>query len=525
VDLVKPYLGSLADKLGVTVDEVISWGQAVKSGSDAPLSMFVLGLRMAQYINGVSELHGKVARRMWSHVWEGIPEDEVPITHITNGIHIPSWISIENSMLFERYLGPEWHMHTSNPDIAHRIDDIYDEELWRSHEMSRSRLIRTCRALMIKQYSRRNAPRAMMKDAESVLDQDILTIVFARRFATYKRAYLLLRDPERLEAMITSESRPVQFIFAGKAHPRDNEGKDLIKRIIEFARRTKVRSRIAFLEDYDINIARHLVQGADVWLNTPRRPFEACGTSGMKAAANGILNVSILDGWWCEGYTEETGWRIGNGEEYTDPAYQDSVESQALYNVLENEVIPCFYERKNGDIPVRWLKMMKASIGMAMKHFCTHVMISKYEGLFYAPASRRLESLISDSAKEAVVFSKQYQRLGTLWNNINIEPPIRETEGPFRVGDNFTVTSKVNLGELRPDEVNIELYYGPLKTVDTISESHYEEMTVKEDQENGVYLYTCNITCAASGRYGFTVRAVPNGDDRIKFAPGRITWA
>jgi starch phosphorylase len=525
VDLVKPYLGSLADRLGVAVDEVISWGQAVKSGSNAPLSMFVLGLRVAQYINGVSELHGKVARRMWSHVWEGIPEDEVPITHVTNGIHIPSWISIENVLLLERYLGPEWYLHMSNPEVAHRIDDIYDEELWRAHEMSRSRLIRTTRALMIKQYSRRNAPRAMMKDAESVLDQDILTIVFARRFATYKRAYLLLRDPERLEAMITSKSQPVQFIFAGKAHPRDNEGKDLIKRIIEFARRTKVRPRIAFLEDYDINIARHLVQGADVWLNTPRRPFEACGTSGMKAAANGVLNVSILDGWWCEGYSEETGWRIGNGEEYADPAYQDSVESQALYNVLENEVIPCFYERKNGDIPVRWLEMMKASMKMAMQHFCTHVMISKYETLFYAPAARRLESLTSDSAKDAVVFSKQYQRLGSLWSKINIETPVQETEGPFRVGDNFAVTTKVNLGELRPDEVNIELYYGPLKTVDTISESHHKEMTVKEDQGNGSYLYTCNITCAASGRYGFTVRAVPRGDDRIKFAPGRITWA
>ena len=462
---------------------------------------------------------------MWSHVWEGIPEDEIPIIHITNGIHIPSWISIENAMLFERYLGPEWHLHMSSPEIVHRFDDIYDEELWRAHEMSRSRLIRTSRALMIKQYSRRNAPRAMMKDAESVLDQDILTIVFARRFATYKRADLLLRDPERLEAMITSVDKPVQFIFAGKAHPRDNEGKDLIKRIIEFARRTKVRPRIAFLEDYDINIARHLVQGADVWLNTPRRPFEACGTSGMKAAANGVLNVSVLDGWWCEGYTEETGWRIGNGEEYTDPAYQDSVESQALYNVLENEVIPCFYERKNGDIPVRWLKMMKASMGMAMQHFCTHVMISKYEALFYAPAARRLEFLTSDSAKEAVVFSKQYQRLGDLWGNINIETPVQETEDPFRVGDNFTVTAVVNLGELRPDEVNIELYYGPLKTVDTISESHYEEMTVKEDRGNGAYLYNCNITCAASGRYGFTVRAVPRGDDRIKFAPGRITWA
>ena len=524
-NLVKPYLEPLAERLGVTVDEAISWGQAMKSGSDAPLSMFVLGLRMSQYINGVSELHGKVARRMWSHVWEGIPEDEIPIIHITNGVHIPSWISIENALLFERYLGPEWYLHMPSSETIRRIDDIYDEELWRAHEMSRSRLIRTCRTLMIKQYSRRNAPRAMMKDAESVLDQDILTIVFARRFATYKRAYLLLKDPDRLEAIIASNSQPVQFIFAGKAHPRDNEGKELIKRIIEFARRVKVRPRIAFIEDYDINIARHLIQGADVWLNTPRRPFEACGTSGMKAAANGIINVSILDGWWCEGYTEDTGWRIGDGEEYTDPAYQDSVESQALYNVLENEVIPCFYERKNGDIPARWLKMMKNSMKMAIDRFCTHAMVSKYETLFYQPAAKNLESLTSDNAKEAVVLSTRYNRLRELWGNIKIEPPVRETDGAYRVGDSFSVTATARLGQLRPDEVSIELYYGPMKTVDTISESHFKEMTVKEEQGNGTYLYTCNITCSASGRYGFTVRAVPRGDDRIKFAPGCITWA
>lgn len=525
VDLVKPYLDPFADRLGVTFKEILSWGQPVGSASDAPLSMFVLGLRLSQYCNGVSELHGKVARRMWSHVWPKTPEDEVPITHITNGIHIPSWVSIENALLFERYLGPEWYLHLWNPEIAGRIDEIYDEELWRAREMSRSRLIRTCRALMIKQYRRRNAPKAIMKDAESILDQDILTIAFARRFATYKRADLLLKDPERLEAMITSTSRPVQFIFAGKAHPKDNEGKELIKRIVQFARKPNLRLRIAFLEDYDINIARHLIQGADVWLNTPRRPFEACGTSGMKAAANGILNVSILDGWWCEGYGEERGWRIGNGEEYSDPSYQDSVESQALYNVLENEVIPCFYERKNGDAPEPWIKMMKESMKMAMQQFCTHVMVSEYEKRFYAVAADRFAALTSDNAKAAVSLSAQYKRVRALWSNIRIELPVRETEGPFRVGESLTVTVNVNLGELHPDEVMVELYYGLLRTVDTISESHSEEMSVKENRENGEYLYTCTITCSASGRYGFTVRAVPRGDDRIRFAPGLITWA
>jgi starch phosphorylase len=525
VDLVKPYLNSFTDRLGISVDEILSMGQPMKSGADTSLSMFVLGLSSAQYCNGVSELHGKVARRMWSHVWPGIPEDEIPITHITNGIHIPSWISVENTLLFERYLGPDWHLDMGNPEIAKRIDDIYDEELWRSREMSRSRLIRHCRSLMIKQYRRRNAPKAMMKDAESVLDQDILTIAFARRFATYKRANLLLKDPERFEAIITSEKNPVQFIFAGKAHPKDNEGKELIRRLIQFARRPTVRHRITFLEDYDISIARHLVQGADVWLNTPRRPFEACGTSGIKAAANGILNVSILDGWWCEGYAAERGWSIGDGEEYTDSAYQDTVESQALYNVLENDVIPCFYERRNGEAPDRWLKMMKESMKMAMLQFCARIMVKKYKTHFYLPAAERFAHLTADNAKEAVILSARYKRLSSLWEKIKIEHPVRNAEGPFWVGEQFEVTARINLGELRPDEVKLELYYGPLKTVDSIEESNSQEMTVKETHGDGTHLYACAISCSNSGRYGFTVRAIPNGDDRIKFAPGLITWA
>ena len=236
-------------------------------------------------------------------------------------------------------------MGSTIPENASRIDDIFDEELWQAHEMCRSRLIRTVRELMYRQYGRRNAPLDVMKAVESVLDQDTLTIAFARRFATYKRAHLLFQDPDRLEAIINSTDRPVQFIFAGKAHPKDNEGKGIIRSLVDFGRRTSLRHRFVFLEDYDMHIARCLVQGADVWLNTPRRPMEACGTSGMKAALNGVLNVSILDGWWCEGYNPERGWRIGNGEEYQDHNYQDAVESQAVYNIIENEVAPLYYDR------------------------------------------------------------------------------------------------------------------------------------------------------------------------------------
>ena len=524
-ELVRPFISPLQKRLGTTSDKILSWGQPVGSGPDGHVSMFVLGLHMAQYCNGVSQLHGNVARRLWSHLWPGRLEDEIPISHVTNGVHILSWISHENDMLFKRYLGPEWYLHPWNPDLIEHIDDIYDEELWSAHTMSNSRLIRMCRELMVKQYSRRNAPRAMMDDVESALDQDILTIAFARRFAVYKRVNLMLHDPDRLEAILNSETQPVQIIFAGKAHPQDHEGKEMIKRLVQFARRPSVRHRIVFLEDYDINMARHLVQGADVWFNTPRRPFEACGTSGMKAAINGVLNVSILDGWWCEGYSEERGWSIGNGEEYTDPAYQDAVESQALYNVLENDIIPCFYERKNGGTPLRWIKMMKESMKMALRSFSSLRMVSEYEKRFYLPAAQRLHALLENDASEARGLSVRHDRLQAHWKDIRIEPPVRETAGPFRVGETFRVTAKVHLGELQPDEVEVEICYGYLKSVNNLAASNTEQMTVLEDRGNGQYLYVCIITCRDSGRYGFTARVTPQGDDRIRFIPGLITWA
>jgi starch phosphorylase len=526
VEKVTPYLMPFTSRLGVDIEDILSWGKPENAKQDKPvLSMFVLGLRMSQYCNGVSRLHGRVARKMWAHVWPGRPEDEVPIHHITNGIHIPSWISVENAMLFERYLDPEWYMNTWNSEIVDRIDDIYDEELWRAHEMSRSRLIRTCRSLMIKQYSRRNAPIKVMAEAESVFDQEVLTIAFARRFATYKRANLLLQDPERFESIIGSDTHPVQFIFSGKAHPKDNEGKELIKKLIEFAKRPKVRHRIVFLEDYDIDIARYLVQGADVWLNTPRRPMEACGTSGIKAAVNGVLNVSILDGWWCEGYSDELGWRIGNGEEYSDHAYQDEVESQALYNIIENDVVPCFYDRKNGDSPTRWVKMMKASMKMAMKNFCANHMVNNYEELFYLPAIKQYRELTENNGEKACQLADKFERLKKMWPHVQIEPPVRKVSGPFRVGETIRITTRVHLGELNPDEVIVELYHGQLKSLDSLSASNTEPMTVEEGRGDGEYIYGCAITCNMSGRYGFTARVIPCGDQYIRYAPGLISWA
>jgi starch phosphorylase len=392
--------------------------------------------------------------------------------------------------------------------------------------MNRARLIRTCRELLKKQYERRNAPKSVMETIESALDPDVLTIGFARRFASYKRSYLLLKDADRLEALIASKKHPVQIIFSGKAHPRDREGKDLIQRLIEFARKDSVRHRVVFLENYDPHIARHLVQGADVWLNTPRRPMEACGTSGMKAALNGVLNVSVLDGWWSEGYSETTGWRIGNGEEYDDHQYQDSVESQAVYNALENDVIPLFYDRKNGGgIPVKWIKMMKASMKMIIQRFSSHQMVGEYVKRFYLPASDRLGELSKNNAAEAKELSAQRNRLLSYWHHVKVKNPYMEMRDRFHVGDTVEVTTEVFLGELKPDEVVVDLYYGPLRSVEKLESSKIVKMTVKEELGLGAYIYHCNLLCDFSGRYGFTTRVSPHGDDWVRFTPGLLTWA
>jgi starch phosphorylase len=330
---------------------------------------------------------------------------------------------------------------------------------------------------------------------------------------------------DRLEAIINNKARPVQFIFAGKAHPKDDEGKELIKRLFQFASKPEMANNFIFLEDYDMHLARHLLQGADVWLNTPRRPLEACGTSGMKAAINGVLNFSILDGWWDEGYTKENGWRIGNGEEYEDHGYQDAIESQALYNVLENEVIPCFYDRKDGNSPTCWIKKMKASMKMAMESFCSMRMVSEYESRYYIPSTRRWDSLVADEAGEARKMAAQIERLQSLWEKIKINSPARQTTGPYRVGDSFRVTSEVHLGELQPDEVDVELYYGNIKSLEEVSASHVAPMTVLEDRGDGNYLYSCDLVCEISGRFGYTVRVAPRGDERIKSTPRLLAWA
>ncbi len=524
-ELILPYIIPYAEKFVLSTREVLSWGSPPESKGDEKFSMFILGAKFSGYLNGVSRLHGRVARDMWQHLWPGHEVDETPISHITNGVHISSYLSRHKHSLFVRYLSSDWANRLSNPNLISRIRNIEDADLWHVHEMDRSNLIRKCRQLLLAQHERWNAARNVLDEVANVLDHRVLTICFARRFATYKRAGLLLKDMDRLIRLINDEKQPIQLVFAGKAHPNDHEGKHIIKRIVEFANRSEVRHRVVFLEDYDINIARYMVQGCDVWLNTPRRPNEACGTSGMKAATNGGLNLSILDGWWCEGYQETRGWSIGNGDSYDNHDYQDEVESQALFNILENDVIPKFYDRKRGNPPFEWIRMMKEAMIMAINDFSSDRMVRDYSSRFYTPAAAQFKRLTQDNAMKANELALTESRLMSLWKNIRVSTPKQQTESEFTVGDTFRITLEVFLGELEPDEVEVQIYYGKIRTLEKMEGSRAEAMWLQETLPDGVHIYACTITCSDSGRFGYTARVIPKGDEVLRYTPSLITWA
>ncbi|MDI6774977.1 MAG: alpha-glucan family phosphorylase [Verrucomicrobiota bacterium] len=527
IALVKPHLQALEPVLDLKTDEIIQWGRRPEAGANEALCMTIVGLRTSCHSNGVSALHGEVERRMWEELWPNKPRDEVPIGHITNGIHLQSWLARDNTDLFDRYLGPEWRANSANANVLEDVMQIPNEQLWHAHETGRARLVRTARELIEEQLRNCHAPQAEIAQAGNVLDFSALTLGFARRFAGYKRATLLLRDPKRLETLLTNAERPVQIVFAGKAHPADNLGKELIRQIIRFARNdSRLRQRIVFLENHDIFLARLMVQGVDVWLNTPRRPQEASGTSGMKAAVNGALNVSVLDGWWCEGCSPTSGWAIGHGEEYDDHERQDAVESMALYNVLESEVVPLFYDRPKGDVPMRWTEMMKGAIRMGLSFFTSQRMVSEYNTRYYRRGLEDYERLTANHGAALRELVERGKRLEALWAGVKVDfPTVNRDVSLLHVGDCFEATARVQPGKLRADEIEVQVYYGPVDSENRIVKSMTKTMNLAESRQDGSLTYRCEIVCESAGRYGFTARAVPRGQEWSSLMPGFITWA
>ncbi len=527
-DLIDEHFTDYFRELGLNRNEFIDLGRE-HMGDYELFSMPVLAIKMSAKTNGVAELHGVVSRHLWQWMYPGVPEHEIPVTSVTNGIHVETWISNEMGELLDRYLNPRWRNEEWDAEVWQDIDTIPDTELWRTHERRRERLIAFTRGRLRTQLQRRGAPQHEVEQADEVLDPDALTIGFARRFATYKRATLILRDIERLKAMVNNAERPVQFIFAGKAHPHDTGGKELIRQIINTARTPDFRHRMVFLEDYDMQVARYLVQGVDVWMNTPRRPKEASGTSGMKVIYNGGLNFSILDGWWAEGYKPSVGWAIGNGEEYPEYEWdhQDFVESEALYNILENDIIPLYYDRSRDNLPREWVGRVKNAMRELAPFFCTDRMVQEYTDLMYVPCYRLASSLTTPTPEKGLAYAAWRSKIGEAWRNVSVQK-VEVPESQLKVGADLTVKATVHLGQLTPNDVQVQLFYGQLTTRGDIGAGG-EAITmalVGTGGDDGSFQFETQIRYDTSGERGLSVRVLPKNDSLpTPFQPGMIRWA
>ncbi|MBX3426780.1 MAG: alpha-glucan family phosphorylase [Pirellulales bacterium] len=385
--LMEEHLGPLREKLGISYEQLMGLGRVEPQNEGETFCMTVLGLKLSRRANAVSNLHGHVSRRMWANLWPWRVEEEIPIGHITNGVHIPSWLAYPMAQLYDKYLGTEWHIRMGEPGVFEGVYNIDPGEFWETHNALKSRLLEFVRRRISRQCRRRNEDESLIEAARNVLDPNALTIGFARRFATYKRANLFIRDIETICELLDDGNRPVQFIFAGKAHPADEPGKKFIQEIANLRHDSRLKDRIVFIEDYDINVARHLIQGVDVWMNNPRRPLEASGTSGQKVVLNGGLNFSILDGWWAEAYNGKNGFAIGDGKAHIDVEKNDQRDAEDLSRVLSEEVVPLFYDRDAFGLPLKWIDRVFNSIATLGAQFSAHRMVIDYTEKAYLIAA------------------------------------------------------------------------------------------------------------------------------------------
>jgi starch phosphorylase len=527
VELMKKYFGEYPAKLGIDFETFASFGQSRKDPHE-PFSMTILALRTSRHANGVSALHGKVSQGLWKDVWAGVPQEEVPITSITNGVHTKTWMAPEFSALYDKYL-PNWEEHLMEPDFWRAVYDIPDEVLWETHQLLKKRLVDFARDRIRHQRERLGEAPEKLRATNRLLNPEVLTIGFARRFATYKRATLLFKDPERLHKILANTERPVQFVFAGKAHPKDEPGKKFIQEVYKFTRMPEFENRIVFIEDYDTYVGRRLYQGVDLWLNNPLRPLEASGTSGMKLPPNGGLNLSVLDGWWCEAYeqNQKAGWAIG--AEITDGSdeFQNEVDVASLFHILETQVIPLYYAKPDGRLPLAWIQLMRESIRSVLPVFNTHRMVKEYAERLYEPAAKAHNALSGDSGKRATELSRWKDAIRKAWPQILIGgvSVANAPGGQIAVGDTVEVHAKVHLGPIAPEYVTVQAYYGEAENNEIRSPS-MEPLNLAKKLEHGNYEYSGKIPARESGSYGLSVRVIPTHPNLTQDHELRlITWA
>ncbi len=521
-DLVDKYFSSYWGQLGLTRDQFMDVARE-DHGWGPSYGMTVLAMNLTGQHNGVSALHGAVSRKMWQFLWPGLDADEVPIDSITNGIHTPSWISPEMNALFKRYLGEDWEDHVDEPDLWNGITEIPDEELWKTHMQRKETLIRYTRSHLQRQHLRLGEGSVQIAEFEHMLNPNALTIGFARRFATYKRATLIFHDPERLRRILNNPERPVQIIFAGKAHPADGPGKALIEQVYRFSRSDAFRGKVIFLENYDIDMARYLVSGTDLWLNNPIRPHEASGTSGQKAALNGQPNCSILDGWWAEGYNGKNGWAIGEEREYHDQNVQDEADSLSLYSLLEEEIVPTYYDYGDDGIPHRWIAYMKEAIRTCAPAFSMRRMVKEYTRRFYVPEILQSIKIKQNNYAEARTLAIWKDKLKQAWPRVEVYVD-GQREGQLSLGQGIDIRAWVRSDQLRPEDLTVELVYGEASN-EHIAIQHAVPMEYLKQEPDGSYRYELHLQPLTSGSIAYGVRVLPNRPELAgKHDLGLIRW-
>jgi starch phosphorylase len=520
LDLIHKYFDGWAADVGLSPDELVAIGHRPGDDAGERFNMAVMGMHLAERRNGVAALHGEVSREMFGDLWPGVPTSEVPIGSVTNGVHPTTWVSSPMANLLVDVVGPDWHL-TDDWSALRQVDHQW---LWDTHRASTRRLVDFARRRLRRAGVDRGLSASQLAWTDDALDPDVLTVCFARRFATYKRATLLLSQPERLRKLLLSDDRPVQFLFAGKAHPADNGGKELIRQIVNFSHDPEVRHRFCFLDDYDMGISRHMLHGADVWLNTPLRPQEACGTSGMKATMNGSLNCSVLDGWWPECFDPDLGWAISSAETIEDEDQRNELEANSLFELLEQQIVPLFYDRPHG-LPHGWIETMQRSISQLGPFLSSSRMVRDYATALYGPAAEAGRRLADDGYAGARELAGWRRRVLEAWHDVHVD----EVEADDSVADlstTRTVSATVALGHLGPDDVQVQLLSGPVGQAGELESTTVVEMSPTGPPADGHLTYRAELPLMAAGRRGITVRVVPRHE--LLATPvelGCVSWA
>jgi starch phosphorylase len=511
------YFHRYAQQLGISMSELVALGRADADNPHEPFNMAHLALRGSGAINGVSRLHGEVSQGIFQPLFPRWPRRQVPVGHVTNGVHMPSWDSAPADALWTQACGKRRWLGSLDA-LQRQLERVSDAAFWTFRGQGRRALVEAVRSHLTRQGARRGADAASVADLAHWLDPNALTLGFARRFTGYKRVTLLLHDPQRLEHILTDRERPVQLVIAGKAHPRDTEGKRMVREWVEYMHRPRVRGRVVFLEDYDMGLASELVQGVDVWINTPRRPWEASGTSGMKVLVNGGLNLSELDGWWVEAYTPDVGWALSDGQEHGDDPGWDAMEAEQLYCLLEQEVIPTFYTRDEHGIPVAWVALMRASMARLTPRFSANRMVREYTEDYYLPGAEAYQRRIAEGGAVAQQIEEWHRAVAHQWGNLHF--------GKVEVqpaGDEYLFRVPVYLNEMDPGAVRVELYAEAPDGGMPLCQSMTPE-EVLTGAVNG-YLYTARVSADRPAAH-YTPRIVPyHPDARIPLEASFIVWS